>query len=119
GLRCTLSLQDAFRILASASAGALSDAAPTPRRALRDMGVWGSVRAMDGAPAAAMDGFTAVPQTPISRRARPAPTTRTSPTRADATAHRQTLLGVSGCLGQRCSWCGSVWRAVRGRRARP
>jgi len=38
------------------------------------MGVLGSVRAMDGAPAAAMDGFTAVPKTPMSRSARPAPT---------------------------------------------
>jgi len=38
------------------------------------MGVLGSVRAMDGAPAAAMDGFTAVPKAPISRNARPTPT---------------------------------------------
>jgi len=38
------------------------------------MGVLGSVRAMDGAPAADMDVFTAVPKTPISRSTRPAPT---------------------------------------------
>src|SRR5690606_41026531 len=38
----------------------------TRRRALRDMGGLGSVRAMDGAIAAYMDVFTAVPKTPIS-----------------------------------------------------
>src|SRR5690606_37504296 len=41
------------------------------RRALRDMGVLGSVSAMDGAIAAYTDVFTAVPKTPISRTARP------------------------------------------------
>jgi len=38
------------------------------------MRVLGSVRARDGAPAAAMDGFTAVPKTRIVRTARPPPT---------------------------------------------
>src|SRR5690606_39799849 len=47
-----------------------------PRRVLRDMGVLGSVSAMDGAIAAYMDVFTAVPKTPISRSARPAPPPR-------------------------------------------
>src|SRR5690606_34733919 len=46
------------------------------RRVLRDMGVLGSVSAMDGAIAAYMDVFTAVPKTPISRSARPAPPPR-------------------------------------------
>src|SRR5690606_30277711 len=42
-----------------------------PRRASCTMRVLGSVRARDGAPAAAEDGFTAVPKTRMVRSARP------------------------------------------------
>lgn len=44
-------------------------------RVLRAKGVLGSVRATDGAPAACMDGFTAVPRMPFARSDRPPPTT--------------------------------------------
>src|SRR5690606_25389642 len=49
------------------------------------MGVLGSVSAMDGAIAAYMDVFTAVPKTPISHSVRPAPTVNTQrPTQVNA-----------------------------------
>ena len=45
---------------------------------------------MDGAPAASMDGFTAVPKTPISRNARPAP-----PSNCAASTERPTRAGAN------------------------
>src|SRR5690606_19733828 len=56
-----------------------------PRRAPSDLRVLGSVRARDGAPAASMEEFMAVPKTRLSLSARPAPAPTARPaTRAGA-----------------------------------
>src|SRR5690606_37872662 len=65
--------------LPSAAGAPVVQSSMPSRRALRDMGVLGSVSAMDGAIAAYMDVFAAVPKPPITQR----------PTRAAARAHQR------------------------------